>query len=193
MPSAIPDFHAYVLAVKRVERLLRKVAKALDDADIPYAVVGGNAVAIWVETVDDDATRTTRDVDVLLRRRNLSGAAEAFSRIGLMHVEVLGLSMFVDRRTQRAKSGVHIVFANELVRPEHKHAAPDVDQSVRGRDGIAVVDLPSLVLMKLQAFRAIDRVHIEDLLSVDLIDHSIVCKLPRDMASRLREIERTRR
>jgi len=193
MVRATPDFSAHVRAVKRVERLLRKVAKALDDALIPYAIVGGNAVAIWVASVDDAAVRATKDVDVLLRRQDFPGAAAALTGIGLMHVEVLGVSMFVDRRTRNAKCGVHIVFADERVRPDHKHAAPDVGQRVCGRNGIAVVDLLPLVCMKLQAFRAIDRVHIEDLLAVDLIDAALIRKLPRDLAARLREIKNTQR
>jgi hypothetical protein len=42
------------------ERLLRATA-ALNQAGIDYAVVGGNAVACWVATIDEGAVRTTRD------------------------------------------------------------------------------------------------------------------------------------
>src|SRR5260370_7067727 len=55
-------------AVAKVrERLLRATA-ALNQAGVPYAVVGGNAVASWVATVDEGAIRNTRDVDLLVRR-----------------------------------------------------------------------------------------------------------------------------
>src|SRR3954462_3209328 len=58
-------------AVTRVrERLLRATA-ALNQAGVPYAVVGGNAVASWVATVDEGAVRNTRDVDLLVRRSDL--------------------------------------------------------------------------------------------------------------------------
>src|SRR5690606_32409782 len=56
------SFGAHVMAVERVERRLRLVAGALDAAGIPYAVIGGNAVAAWVGRVDPGATRATRDV-----------------------------------------------------------------------------------------------------------------------------------
>src|SRR6202051_4400363 len=52
------------------ERLLRATA-ALNQAGVPYAVVGGNAVASWVATVDEGAIRNTRDVDLLVRRSDL--------------------------------------------------------------------------------------------------------------------------
>jgi hypothetical protein len=44
------------------QRLLRATA-ALDSAGVPYAVVGGNAVADWVTRVDAAAVRFTQDVD----------------------------------------------------------------------------------------------------------------------------------
>ncbi len=33
------------MAVERVGRLLRSATTALDEGDVPYAVIGGNAVA----------------------------------------------------------------------------------------------------------------------------------------------------
>src|ERR1700737_135138 len=49
------------------ERLLRATA-ALNQVGVPYAVVGGNAVASWVATADEGAVRNTRDIDLLVRR-----------------------------------------------------------------------------------------------------------------------------
>src|SRR5436853_5853193 len=59
-------------AVAKVrERLLRATA-ALNQVGVPYAVVGGNAVASWVATVDEGAVRNTRDIDLLVRRSDLT-------------------------------------------------------------------------------------------------------------------------
>ena len=41
-----------VLAVAKVRERLRRATAALDAASIPYAVIGGNAVAAWVSKVD---------------------------------------------------------------------------------------------------------------------------------------------
>ena len=179
------------MAVQRVERLLRKVAKALEKAHVPYAVVGGNAVAAWVATVDDGAVRATKDVDILVRRADLAAVTEALQGVGLMPVEVLGVVMFVDRRRPNPKTGVHVVFANERIRPHYTHPAPDPEDAVRIGEGFLIVDLPALVRMKLQSYRRVDQVHIEDLLSVDLIDAALIRKLPPHLRKRLREIQAT--
>ena len=60
-----------LLAAEKVKERLRRATRALDSAGVPYAVAGGNAVAEWVGRVDEDAVRTTRDVDLLLRRSDL--------------------------------------------------------------------------------------------------------------------------
>src|ERR1700722_15419582 len=61
------------------ERLLRATT-ALNEAGIPYAVVGGNAVASWVATVDEGAVRNTRDVDLLVNRADLSAITTALEQ-----------------------------------------------------------------------------------------------------------------
>jgi hypothetical protein len=51
-------------AVERVRERLNRAASALESAGIPYAVVGGNAVAVCVTTIDEVAVRNTQDVDL---------------------------------------------------------------------------------------------------------------------------------
>lgn len=62
------SFRSHVMAVDRVEHRLHRVTAALDAAGVPYAVIGGNAVAAWVGRVDLAATRATKDVDLLVCR-----------------------------------------------------------------------------------------------------------------------------
>src|SRR5947209_12758314 len=83
-------------AVARVrERLLRATA-ALNGAGVPYAVVGGNAVASWVATVDEGAVRTTRDIDLLVRRADLPAVTTALEGAGFVRGEVLDVVLFRD-------------------------------------------------------------------------------------------------
>src|SRR5258705_1974107 len=64
-------------AVAKVrDRLLRATA-ALNQAGVPYAVIGGHAVASWVATIDEGAVRNTRDVDILIRRPDLPAMTAA--------------------------------------------------------------------------------------------------------------------
>ena len=111
--------------------------------------------------------------------------------LDLERVEVLGVTMFVDRKRPSPKKGVHIVFASEKVRGHYEHTAPDTAQSVRASAGFMVIELASLVSMKLQAFRRIDQVHIEDLMAVNLIDDALIGRLPPDLRNRLHDIRET--
>lgn len=176
------------MAVDRVERLLRSFTKALDDAGLDYAVVGGNAVAAWVATVDESAVRATKDVDVLVRRSDLARLADAARSTNLMPVEVLGVHMMVDRDNPNPKTGIHFIIAGEPIRPEYKYPAPDVNQSHVSASGFRLINLPELVAMKLQSYRNIDRAHLEDMLAVNLIDDRVRESLPGDLLIRLRKL-----
>jgi len=48
-----------IRAVEKVRARLKRAATALDEAGVPYAVAGGNAVAAWVSRVDEAAVRNT--------------------------------------------------------------------------------------------------------------------------------------
>src|SRR6476620_11702980 len=65
-------------AVAKVRERLLRATQALNQAGIPYAVAGGNAVASWVATIDEGAVRNTRDVDLLVRRADLVEVTEAW-------------------------------------------------------------------------------------------------------------------
>jgi hypothetical protein len=176
------------VAIWRVEELLRKVTEALNRAGVPYAVVGGNAVAAWVATVDPDAIRATKDVDLLARRSDLPALGDALRPIGLIEDEILGVKIFVEREDPSPKRGVHMVIANERIRANYAHPAPDVTERTTTIADYPVIDLPALVAMKLQSYRLIDRAHIVDLKAVDLITPELIDKLPEDLRERLREI-----
>lgn len=74
-----------VNAVEKVRQRLLKAAAALKAAGIPYAVAGGNAVALWVSRVDEGAVRNTQDVDVLLRRVDFDAARVALESAGFVY------------------------------------------------------------------------------------------------------------
>jgi hypothetical protein len=186
---ANPNFRRQVMAVDRVEKLLTKIASTLDAKGLNYAVVGENAVAAWVATVDDGAVRATKDVDILLRRDDLAKASAALEDVDLVSIEVMGVHMFVDRDIPNPKTGAHVVFANERVRPHYAHPAPGTDDSVAADGGFRVIALQQLVEMKLQANRFVDRVHIQDMTSVGLIDQPLRDKLPDDLRTRLETID----
>ena len=182
-------FRAHVMAVDRVEKRLRRVTAALDDAGIPYAVIGGNAVATWVGRVNSSATRATKDVDLLVRRVDLDRITQAMQSIGFQRQDLRSPVLFLDPDEPDRRSGVHLVWDGELVRPSYDIPAPSVDEAVRDPEGFLVLDLPALVRMKLTSNRPIDQVHIADMVDVGLIDDGVRSSLPEELQSRLAAIE----
>lgn len=176
-----------VTAVQKVRDRLRRAAQALEAAQIPYAIAGGNAVAAWVSEVDEAAVRNTQDVDILLRRSDLERAKEAMEKAGFVYRHAASIDMFLDGPKAKARDAVHIVFAGEKVRPEYLLPAPDVDEIKITATGRTVA-LEALVRMKLTSFRLKDRVHLLDFIGVGLIDASWLPRLPADLAARLREL-----
>jgi hypothetical protein len=182
-----------IRAVEKVrERLLRAV-HALEGARIPYALVGGNAVAAWVSRVDESAVRNTRDVDLLLRRADLDSARQALESAGFVYRRAAslgqpaGLDLFLDGPDASARDALHVIFASEKVRPESPLPSPDVTESEQA-DRFRLITLDGLVRMKLTAFRDKDRTHLRDLIEVGLLDASMLDRLDPALRARLQSI-----
>jgi hypothetical protein len=171
------------------ERLLRATA-ALNQAGVPYAVVGGNAVASWVATVDEGAVRNTRDIDLLVRRSDLPAIAAALEPAGFVRDELLDVVMFRDGPQGKPSEAVHLLFSGEKARPDLLLPAPEI-QTVQDPSGFPVLALEPLIVMKLGRNQANDRMHLHDLMGVQLIDRSWLPKIPPELADRLRQILHT--
>ena len=176
-----------VRAVEKVRERLHRAARALEEAQVPYAVIGGNAVAAWVATVDESAVRNTPDVDLLLRRSDFDAAQAALTRAGFVRRDIGAVAGFLDGPTAKARDAVHIIFAGEKVRPGDLLPAPDVCPS-QTMVSARVLALESLVPMKLASFRLKDRVHVRDLIDVGLIGDTWLTRLPAELAPRLKEL-----
>src|SRR3954452_22906280 len=104
------------LAVEKVKDRLRRASTTLAEVGIPYAVVGGNAVAEWVGRVDEAAVRNTQDVDILIRRPDFERAKAALESAGFVHSNMLGLDVFLDGLNAKPRDAIHIIFSSEKVR-----------------------------------------------------------------------------
>jgi len=176
-----------LMAAEKVKERLRRATKALDDAGVPYAVAGGNAVAEWVARIDEGAVRNTRDVDLLVRRIDLPAARAALEAAGFVYYQLLDVDMFIDGPQGRPSEAVHILFAGEKVRPDYEHASPDLDESERAAE-FQVATLKALVRMKLIANRRKDQVHLLDLIGVGLIDATWPARFPPPLGERLQQL-----
>ncbi len=175
------------LAVERVrERLLRATA-ALNAASIFYAVTGDFAVAFWVSRNDESAVRNSVDVDILIRRADFPAAKSALESAGFTYRHAANLDLFLDSPASSPRQAVHLIFANELVRPHEPAPNPDPAEST-DTGAFRVLNLEALVRIKLTAFRDKDRTHLRDLIGVGLVDRSWTKNLPPALASRLQSL-----
>jgi hypothetical protein len=175
------------VAAEQVRERLRRSVAALEAAGIPYAVIGGNAVAEWVGRADEAAVRTTQDVDILVRRSDLEAIKVAMIATGFEYRHSSGIDMFLDGRSGKARDAVHLVFAGEKVRSDHEHSAPEVGES-ESAASFRVVRLVPLIRMKLTSFRDKHRTHLRDMIEVGLIDSALAAQLPPTLAARLQEL-----
>ncbi|HEX5103959.1 MAG TPA: nucleotidyltransferase family protein [Pirellulaceae bacterium] len=185
MPWEILDRMERAVAKVR-DRLLRATA-ALNQAGVPYAVVGGHAVASWVATVDEGAVRNTRDVDLLVRREDLTAVTTALQKAGFTPEQSFGVTMFLDGPDAKPSESIHLLFEGEKVKENDPFDAPTIT-TTDDPAGFHVLTFESLVRMKLLANRDKDKTHIRDMIGVGLIDQTWLAKLPPVLAERLKAI-----
>lgn len=189
MAVAFQDFSwdRMVAAVEAARERVRRTTAALERAGIAYAIAGDNAVAAWVARVDRTAVRNTQDVDILVRRNNFDAVNRALSAVGFHHQEIAGVDCFIDGPDGGPRDAIHLIFANERVRPNHPAPAADVADAVPA-DDFAVLSLDALIRMKLNSYRDKDRMHLRDLIDVGLIDKSCLPQLQEAHRERLQQI-----
>lgn len=180
-------------AIEGVRRRLLLAAQALSAANVPYAVVGGNAVAAWVSRADEAAVRNTRDVDILLQRGDLPAAIAAMETAGFSHRRVASLGqagsmdVFLEGAEGKVRDAVHIVFAAEKTREDQPEPNASTCES-EDTGEFRLISLEALVRMKLGAYRDKDRVHLRDLADVGLIDETWLVRLTPPLNKRLHDI-----
>ena len=174
-------------AVELVRERLERACNALEAAQIPYAVIGGNAVAAWVATIDDGAVRNTRDVDILLQESDLELATDALESAGFCRDSVMDVIVFLDGPDGKPSQGIHVLLAGRKVKPQYASPTPHTDDASIV-DGKRIINLEALVEMKLNSFRDKDRMHLRDLLQIELIDATWPDRFAPPLAARLQEL-----
>ena len=176
-----------VEAVERVRRRVRRAAAALDGAGIPYAVAGDNEVEAWVASVEPAAVRTSKDVHLVLRRSDIATASVALALANFVPAQDKESDIFLDGTDGRVVDAVRIVFANEKIRSYDLITAPNVTD-FEALSGMRVLSLSALVWMKLVSNRTVDKVHVRDMLDVNLLDASWLDRFPPELAERLQHL-----
>lgn len=153
----------------RVHQTMRRVARQLDKAGIPYALMGGMAVNAH------GAERTTKDVNILLTQQGLERFRTELA--GDAYEPVMGRSRrFVDK-----KNGVELdilVTGRYPGRGEPGPLAfPDPTEASQLIGKIRVVTLPQLIQFKLAARRYSDFGDVVFLIKVHNLNESFGAQL----------------
>jgi hypothetical protein len=176
-----------LMAAEKVKERMRRATRALELAGLQYAVVGGNAVAEWVARNDEGAVRNTRDVDLLIHRKDFGAVKSALESAGFVYHQVIDVDLFIDGTQGRPSEAVHILYAGEKLKQNEEYDLPDLNESERAID-FQVISLEALVRMKLTAWRDKDRTHLRDLIGVGLLDANWPARLPAQLGSRLQSL-----
>lgn len=188
VPLGEISWERMIQAVENVRNRLMRATCLLAEANIPYAVIGGNAVAAWVSKVDTAAVRNTQDVDILIQRSDLEQAIAAMEAGGFVYRHSRGIDMFLDGPGTKFRDAVHILFAGEKVREEYLLPTPQVTESDRSIGPFCVLNLESLIRMKLTSFRDKDRMHLRDFIDIGLVDSTWPAHFPPELGSRLQSL-----
>ncbi|MEM7808578.1 MAG: nucleotidyltransferase family protein [Planctomycetota bacterium] len=176
-----------IAAVQQVRQRLFAVTTALENEEIPYAVIGGNAVAAHVATVDEAGVRNTRDVDVVLHWDDLRRASEALAAAGFIQYEGKAGISFHDRSEPKPRFDVDLVRAGVSIDPQLRIVHPGPKNFDR-LSGMRVLPLIDLVTVKLGQHRIVDRVHVRDMIDIGLVDETWLDRLQPELVARLKEL-----
>lgn len=175
-------------SMEMVKQRLKRVTTILDDAEILYAVIGGNAVAAVVGAVNPSAVRGTVDVDLIIRRSDLDRVRAVLEGAGYIYKHKAGIDFFLEKAGDRFMDAVHLIFDQEKVRDDYVLPAPSVEERVRAADGFYILSFPALVRMKLTSFRPKDQTHLIDLAGLGILKQEMLESLDEPLRSRLQQI-----
>ena len=135
---------------------LHAVAAALRSAGIPYAVCGGIAVTVY------GATRSTKDIDILLAREHLGAALAAVAPLGYTipaGLMTFGAGTDKERHVQRVnklEGAAHLVLDFLIAEAAYAGALDDRVEVALPGGAITFVSLATLLRMKRVAGRPVD-------------------------------------
>lgn len=167
---------------------LDKLTGPLEQANIPYELIGGLAVFIHVELTDPAFSRTTKDIDLMIRRSDFGHVIELAEKTGFRFRHAAGVDLLL--YGDRPGSAIHFVFSEEKVRPDYLEPAPALSPArvrIHGAE-ISIVPVADLVRMKLTSNRLRDQVHIQDLDAAGLITPAVEAVLRPELRARLERI-----
>ncbi len=170
--------------------VLQRISRPLENAAIPHELIGGLAVFVHVERANSEYGRTTKDVDLMIRRADLEQVVAVAEQHGFRFRHVAGVDMLCYGETNKAKDAIHLLFSGEKVKASQIEPNPPLVPErvpIRG-ENVWIIPVADLVRMKLTTYRLVDRVHIKDMEEVGLITPQIERSLSPELLHRLEAI-----
>ena len=170
---------------------LERVVQMLHSAGVPFEVIGGVAVNTHIFQDHRDLGVVTRDIDLLVARRDLDRVIEVARTAGYQAKKMVGGFALI-RPEQQLSQAVHMVFSGERSKSTQPSPHPEVNPEIKQFYGIQipVARLRELIRMKLNSFRPKDLVHLEILEQAGLITPEAVADLPPELSERLQQARR---
>jgi hypothetical protein len=171
--------------VDQILAVAKRFARALEESQISYRIVGGLACYLHVHDVNSMPASITSNVDIAILRSDAEAVADAAIRAGF-----LSLDGGMGFRLEQSRIPVRVLFVGEWVHPYNAEAMP-ASPPVRSSEGFYIASVADLVRMKLTALRLQDKLHIQELDSAGLITRKVEAGLPPMMRKHLVEIRAT--
>lgn len=170
--------------------VLERISLPLQQKQIPYELIGGGAVMLHVNRIEPSAVRNTKDVDIMIDRRDLDAIKTIAAEHGFTFRHAAGVDRLLPPGETQARNAVHLIYSGENVKASQPVPNPAIRPEHIAIHGVEVCVIPvaDLVRMKLSNNRDIDRVHVRDLDSVGLLTPEVVDILPPILRDRLQEI-----
>jgi|GEM_PF-592503 len=171
---------------------IERIVKLLREANVSFELIGGMAVnAHLIAAGERSRTFVTRDIDLLIERRQLDTIVRAAEAGGYEAKKIVGGYMLI-LPGQKPAEAVHMVFAGEKSKSTQPAPHPQVEpeEKIAFDLSVPVAPLRDLVGMKLNSLRAKDLVHLEILDDAGLITRKIEEGLPEILKDRLIEARR---
>ena len=166
---------------KALERA-RLVSFVLKRAGIPHAIAGGLAVNALVIEANGGIAHIRANVDVLIERFDFQRASRFLAEYQLKLIDL--------KTNRRDFDAVRAIFASEKFNARDLCLNPSLRNNTAFLTALGYINLliTPLLTMKLTAFRAIDQVHVQDLMEANLITPQIEEALPHELRARLESV-----
>ena len=171
----------------------QKLSLPLEQAGVPYELVGGLAVFLHVENADSTHSSLTRDIDVMISRADMPRVIAIAEQHGFRFRHADGIDMLLYGESDSARDAVHLLFSGQKVKQTQLEAHPllrPVRAGLHGQE-FAVIPVADLVQMKLSSYRDKDRVHIRGMDAAGLITPDVESTLNESLVTRLHHIRAT--